>query len=75
MAYVHPLALRLKRAGIRPSDLARSIGYSAASVSRILHGRQPAMPLFRALVAEELDTPEAELFPDEVAADQARAAS
>lgn len=58
------LALILKRRGVRPCDLATATGYSAASVSRILHGRQKPSALFRALVVEELDLPEEELFPE-----------
>jgi transcriptional regulator with XRE-family HTH domain len=58
------LALILKRRGIRPCDLAARTGYSDASVSRILHGRQKPSALFRALVVEELGLPEDELFPE-----------
>lgn len=58
------LALVLKRRGVRPSDLAEATGYSPASVSRILHGRQRPTPLFRALVVHELGLPEHELFPE-----------
>jgi transcriptional regulator with XRE-family HTH domain len=58
------LALVLKRRGIRPGELAKATGYSAASVSRIMHGKQPATALFRALVVEELGQPEHELFPE-----------
>lgn len=62
MAHPHPLYLRLKRAGISPTELSRRTGYSKAQVSRVLNGRQEPTPLFRALVADELGVDEADLF-------------
>lgn len=64
MARPHPLYLRLKRVGMTPSELGRRTGYSKATVSRVLNGRQEATALFRALCVEELGAPEQELFPE-----------
>ena len=64
MARPHPLYLHLQRSGITAKELGVRTGFSLATISRVLNGRQKPSPLFRALCAEALDVAEAEVFPE-----------
>lgn len=62
LVFARELAAAMKRAGIRPSDLARLFPAHKATVSRWRKGVPPNDPVRRARLAELLQTSEASLY-------------
>lgn len=57
---------RRQQVGISGEELARRAGISASDLSKVERGQRHAYPGWRRRIAEALDTPESELFPEAV---------
>lgn len=64
MPMAHPVKVELAKRGRSQRSLAKEVRVSAGSLSHVLNGRVVAWPALRRRVAEALDVPEAELFPE-----------
>lgn len=58
----HPAVGVIARSGITYRQLAERTGYCPPWISRVLHGKHPASPTFRAAISAALAAPEHELF-------------
>ena len=61
---VHPIKTQLAARGSTQRWLAGEVQVSPSTINHVVNGRQSAWPALRRRVAEALDRPEAELFPE-----------